>query len=462
MKEPVGEVETIIIGGGISGAAALHRLASEGADVLLLEREPRLGGVIVSERNGAGALIERGPNSIQSGNEYLERLIEELGLADQIVEAESAAANRYVLRDGQMIPVPMNPRALIETSLLSRRAKLRLLRERFVKPVSSEREESVAEFVQRRLGREPLDYGVNPFVSGIYAGRPEELSLRYAFPTMYELEQQYGSLIRGAIRRAKERRQANAGKTPPRKRRMFSFREGISTLPNAIQERWRDRIRTGAEVLRVEWVGEGSGAGWNITARIEGNDQLFRAKRLIVATNAQTAATLFQGLDPVLADRLRRISYPPVAVVSLLYNRSAVQHPLDGFGLLCPEVEGRNVLGVIFASTLFPARAPEETVLLTVFVGGARTAAQALLPPGEIEQTVRKELAELLGAAGEPLSSDVTVWKNAIPQYNLGYGEILAAILSAEQRFPGLHLLGNYRGGISVPDCIRSGMKLEV
>lgn len=458
MKEPVHEVETIIIGGGISGAAALHRLADAGKDVLLLERGAHLGGVIVSERNEFGALIERGPNSIQSGNEYVEQLIGQLELDDEIVEADNAAANRYVLRDGEMIPVPMNPRSLIETSLLSRRAKLRLLRERFVKPAAPEREESVAEFVRRRLGREPLDYGVNPFVSGIYAGRPEELSLRYAFPTMYELEQQYGSLIRGAIRRAKERRQGAAEHPAPRKRRMFSFREGIAALPQAIEKRWRSRVCTNAEVVGVEF----SGGEWGLTTQIEGRERMMRAKRLIVATNAHGAASLLEKLDPTLARALRRVDYPPVAVVSLLYNRAAVQHPLDGFGLLCPEVEKRNVLGIIFSSTIFPNRAPDGSVLLTVFVGGARTPALALLPPKEIEQSVRAELAELLGVSGEPRSCDVAVWKSAIPQYNLGYGEILAAIIDAEARFPGLQLLGNYRGGISVPDCIRSGMKVEV
>lgn len=458
MKEPVREVGTIIIGGGISGGAALHRIASAGKDVLLLERNDRPGGVMVSERNDAGALIERGPNSIQSGNESLERLLEELNLTDRIVEADAAAANRYVLRGGRMISVPMNPRSLIETPLLSGRAKLRLLRERFVKPIAADREESVAEFIRRRLGREPLDYGVNPFVSGIYAGRPEDLSLRHAFPMLYQMEQQYGSLIGGAIRRAKERRRAGATASARPRRRMFSFREGIAVLPNAIAERWKENVRTGAEVLRVERAGE----GWRVTARTEGEDRAFGCRNLVIATNAHAAASLLEGTDPSIARALRRIDYPPIAVVTLLYDRSAVRHPLDGFGLLCPEVEKRQVLGVIFSSTIFPSRAPQNTVLLTVFIGGARMPELALLPLEEIARIARGELAELLGAQGEPRTCDVAVWRNAIPQYNLGYGEILAAIAATEERFPGLHLLGNYRGGISVPDCVQSGMRLEV
>lgn len=451
------EVGTIIVGGGISGATALHRIASAGEDVLLLERGGKLGGVIDSERNGLGALIERGPNSLQSGNEFLERLISELDLTDRIVEADAAAAKRFIVRDGKLVPMPTSPRAFVETPLLSGRAKLRVLREIFIGPARAEREESVAEFVRRRLGREPLDYGVSPFVSGIYAGRAEDLSLIHTFPIMHELEQKHGSLIRGAIRRAKERRRNRiTGDGAAKRRRMFSFREGLGSLPASMEERWRDRIVTDATVERIA----PDESGWNVRAGVNGSEESFRAKNVIVATSAYAAADLLGAIDPDLADALRRVYYPPLAVASLVFDRADVGHPLDGFGFLCPEVEGRRVLGVIFSSTVFPSRVKPGDVLLTAFVGGARNPEAALASHEEIEGDVREELTALLGVTGPPRSVDMSVWEKAIPQYTLGYSNILEAIDSAEKRHAGLHLLGNYRGGVSVPDCVRSGWKL--
>lgn len=448
------EADTIIVGGGISGATALHRLAREGRDVLLLERTDRLGGTIVSERSSAGALIERGPNSLQSGNPVLDLLIDDLGLRDNIVVADKAAANRYVLRDGTLVPVPTNPKALIESSLISGRAKLRLMTEPFRSRRTSEEEESVADFVRRRLGREPLLYGINPFVSGIYAGRPEDLSLRHAFPMLYDLEHEHGSLIRGGMKRMKARRRASAsGETTPPKRRMFSFRDGIASLTTAIADRWTDHIQTGTEATGLAR----DERGWSVSAVIDGEEREFRSRNLILATDAGTAARLTEGIDSDLATALRRIEYPPVAVVTILADRESVRHPLDGFGLLCPEVEGRNVLGVIFSSTIFPNRAPEGNVLLTTFVGGARQPDRALQPESEILASVTDELRELIGYNGNAREIDMAVWRRAIPQYNLGYGLILRGIGRAEERLAGLRLLGNYRGGVSVPDCIASG-----
>ncbi len=456
---------TIIVGGGISGLSALHRLANAGKKVLLLECNRQVGGAMRSVRvevpgTQSSVLIEQGPNTIQSGNEHVEQLIRELGLTDQIVEADKQAANRYVLRNGIPVPVPTNPKALVESSLLSMRAKLRLLREPFVKVAPADREESVAEFVERRLGREPLDYGVNPFVSGVFAGRPEHLSLRYAFPTMYELEQEYGSLIRGGIRRAKKRKQAarnNNVNGPSTKRRMFSFRDGMASLPRRVHEKWSEHVLTEGTVTGIE----PTGSGWNVRAELPDGLQKFRAKNLLLATNAFVAADLTEPFDAHLAETLRTIEYPPIAVASFLVAKKSVAHPLDGFGLLCPEVECRDVLGIIFTSSIFPERAPEGTVLLTVFGGGARNPQLALQSKDAIVEMVGNELRELLGVQEAPMLLDVALWRQAIPQYNLGYGRVLEAIALAETQHPGLTLIGNYRNGISVPDCIQAGMRVE-
>jgi oxygen-dependent protoporphyrinogen oxidase len=226
----------------------------------------------------------------------------------------------------------------------------------------------------------------------------------------------------------------------------------MSDLPNAIARRWEDRVRTGTEVMEIARNGQ----GWLVRTDA-GEDE---ADRLVIATDAATAAGLLGRIDPALATALGSIVYPPVASAVSLYDRSAIAHPLDGFGVLVPELERRNVLGVIFSSTLFPGRAPEGTVALTTFIGGARQPEMALRSREEIERDVYREHGEMLGASAPPRSFDLTVWKRAIPQYNLGYGRILDEIARAERDLPGLHLLGNYRGGVSVGDCVKSAWEM--
>jgi oxygen-dependent protoporphyrinogen oxidase len=334
---------------------------------------------------------------------------------------------------------------------------MRLLREPFIKPAPAEEEESIAQFVLRRLGREFLDYAINPFVSGVYAGRPERLSVRYAFPKLYMLEQEHRSLIRGAIAKGRERKKAKkkGGEEPQAARDragMISFDQGMQTLPRAIGERWQERIRTNVSVDRIE---RRDGI-WHVYS---GSD-VYQAERVVVATHAYAAAELLADIDSELAVTLRRIEYPPVAVAVSLYPRQSVEHPLDGFGVLIPAVERRTILGTIFSSTLFPNRAPEGMVALTSFIGGARQPELALRDRDVIRFELHRELQRTLGISAPPVSVDLKVWQHAIPQYNVGYGEVLRGIEQAERRLLGLHLLGNYRGGVSVADCIKSGWEL--
>jgi oxygen-dependent protoporphyrinogen oxidase len=233
---------------------------------------------------------------------------------------------------------------------------------------------------------------------------------------------------------------------------MISFVDGMQTLPLAIQQRWGERVRTGTAVQTIERAGD----GWRVVA---GGDAV-ETPTLIVATDAFTAADLLAGTDPELAIALRRIEYPPVATAVSMYRRDAIAHPLDGFGLLIPQLERRSILGIIFSSTIYPNRAPEGFVLLTTFIGGARQPELALRSREEIEYDVHRELQRTLGISARPHAFNLNVWPHAIPQYNIGYGEILGAIEQAESRHRGLHLLGNYRGGVSVADCVRSASLL--
>ncbi|MBC8145768.1 MAG: protoporphyrinogen oxidase, partial [bacterium] len=248
-------VATVIIGGGITGAATLHWLASAGDDVVLLEASSAIGGVIASRRNDIGALIESGPNSTLLSEPLLRTLIDQLDLNDELAFANPAAAKRFIVRSGRMVAVPTSVRAIISSDLFSASAKLRVLREPFIPRGAGSVDETIAAFVIRRFGREALDYAANPFVSGVYAGRPEDLSLRHAFPRVFDLEQKYGSVLRGAIARMRDARRERASANrivdapqpvPQLATGLVSFREGMATLPRRIEQKWKANVRTGS------------------------------------------------------------------------------------------------------------------------------------------------------------------------------------------------------------------------
>ncbi len=351
--------------------------------------------------------------------------------------------------------MPLSPPAFLRTPLFSWRTKLGLVREPFIARSPADAEETVADFVRRRLGREFLDYAIEPFVAGIYAGDPELLSVKAAFPRLHALEQNYGSLIRGMILGARERRR-NAEKAK-NTAKSFSFRAGMQALTDALARGVGvERIRCGA---RVERVLRADGGGFIIEAASHGERLTRNARALVLAAPAYEAARLVASLAPGAATALQEIVYPPVASVVSAYWRSEVAHPLDGFGFLAPKVERPRVLGTLFSSSMFDGRAPADVVALTTFVGGRRDPEFAREEPARVSANVRESLQRHLGAR-EPLWSEVTRWERAIPQYALGHLARIAAVESAEQALPGLHFCANYRGGVSVGDCIKSAHAL--
>jgi oxygen-dependent protoporphyrinogen oxidase len=444
-------VSIAIIGGGVTGLAAAYRLTTLGHAVTLYEAGPRVGGVVRTERRD-GFLAEAGPNSLTGPESQVQALFEEIGLASRQMEAAPAARNRFVVRAGRLAALPASPRELLATRAFSLKGKLAILREPFVPAADPSVQESVADFVRRRLGTEFLDYAAGPFVGGIYAGDPAALSVRHALPRLYALERDHGSILRGAL--ARRRALRAAGKSPAGgSGRITSFPAGMSEIPDALAGRLGDRIRTSAP---VQALGR-AGAGWVV--RVSGDEARHDAvvfacpAHVLGSFPAETAGTAR------LAD-LAGISYAPVAVVVLGLRREEVAHPLDGFGVLLPAVERRRVLGVLFSSTLFPGRAPEGYVTLTTFVGGARQPELAALDPDALVRLVRQELDELLGARGEPRFQQVVRWSRAIPQYLLGYGRWLTLMDEIEAANPGLFLAGAYRGGIALADALRSGLEV--
>jgi len=302
--------------------------------------------------------------------------------------------------------------------------------------------------VRRRLGAEFLDYAIEPFVAGIYAGDPDRLSVPAAFPRLAALEQKYGSLIRGQIIGARERRRSaekakNAAVS-------FSFREGMQTLTDALARGLQIDYGVRAAGLRRESDG-------SLVLECERGEERFelRGRSVLLAAPAYEAKQIVARLAPEAATALEAIVYPPVASVASCYRRADVVHPLDGFGFLAPRKESPPILGCLFSSSMFSGRADSSTVLLTTFVGGVRSAPLALRSEEELAASVTAALQGYLGAR-QPLWQVVTRWPQAIPQYTLGHLQRIAAVERAEAAVPGLRLCANWRGGVSVADCIKS------
>ncbi|MFP4158060.1 MAG: protoporphyrinogen oxidase, partial [Opitutales bacterium] len=437
-----------IIGSGISALARAWELRRRGHDCTVLEPAARIGGAIQSVRDGA-YLAEEGPNSIQVNSAAVDAFLCSIpGLEDRVVEAEPAAKKRYIVRGGQLHAVPMGPLQAVTSSLWSIRGRLRVLKEPFVKPIAPGTEESAANFVRRRLGSELYEYAINPLIGGIYAGDPEQLSLRYAFPKLYALEQNHGGLIRGALAKMREGRKNKS--SPPFRKRIVSYQNGLAELPRHLAKALGHRVRTEA---RIEAISIAEGGGWLITT----SGQVEAFDELILTTPAHTLHKL--PFNTEISSRfcaLQSIDYPPVSVLSLAFKRADVAHPLDGFGALVPECENHRILGVLFPSSVFRGRAPDDQVLLTAFVGGERQPQLATADTEDLQALVLEELRELLGVRGEPTFRHHRHWPRAIPQYKIGYGKKLEQIQQIEKDYPGLTLAGNYRTGISLTYCIEA------
>ena len=440
-----------IIGAGISGLAAAHRLDQQGHSVRVLEASGQVGGVIRSE-SSEGFLVEHGPNSIRAGAAGLETLIDALDLHDERVWANDVADTRYVVRDGRPTPLPQSVGAFLTTDLFSARAKARLLAEPFIGRAAAD-EESVARFTKRRLGPEVLNYAVAPFVGGVFAGRPDDLSVQHAFRRLAALEEESGSLLLGAIRRAFASDDDEAPDTPSG---LFSFRNGLQTLPNALADALGDRIRLNAPVQALTH----DGTAWQVTVSPPDARARTRSFDALVCTVPLHRLAGMEIDTPVDLAPLGEVTYPPLSVLALGYERDAIDHALDGFGMLVPPVEDDlDILGSIFSSTLFPGRAPEGHVLLTTFVGGARAPHHATSDAAALQARVARDLDSLLGVDASPVFRRLVHWPHAIPQYELGYGTVKDTFDALEAAHPRLAFAGNYRAGVSVGDALTSGLE---
>ena len=455
------------------------RLRQRGVPVLLLERGPRFGGLIGTVRKN-GFLFDVGPQSLLA-IQPLAAVIEELGLSGKLLRADPRAP-RYILSKGRLVRAPLSPPELIRTSLIGWHTKLRLLGEPFRWTRPPQDDESIAAFVRRKFGENLLANLAAPFVSGVYAGDPEKLSLRSCFPAVHRFEQQYGSVLRGAMKSRRHGHKDHKDSGHPAS--LCNFKRGIPTLTEALTQKLEDSARTGAEVVTIhrrhpDSGGDNSGGpggtdsggpggfgkfdGFDITWTTDNAmTQQLQVLAVVLATPAGRAAKLLAAINPGFAEALLRIEYAPLAQVSSGYRLAQISarmdnRPLRGFGFLVPRTEGMRLLGTVFNSFLFPSRAPdapEPMASFTSFIGGATDPDLPAQSEETIAATVRKEIASVLGIAGVPVAEHVSRWDRALPQYNLGHQRIVTALEDLCANTPGVFLTGNYLSGPAIGSCI--------
>ena len=442
--------KVIVLGAGISGLTTAYLLHNDSYDVTVLEKNDKVGGSIETVIEN-GLLFDRGPNSALETTPLIAQLVEELNLTEQFVYANKKGNKRYIIRNNQLHALPISPPAFIKSRLFSGKAKLRLMKEPFVGKSQDGYYQSIAEFVTRRLGQEFLDYAINPFVAGVYAGNPEDLSIKSAFPKLYALEEEYGGLIVGTIRSIRKRKKRKEQSKQSTK--MISFKDGMKVLPEAIANHLGSKVKLNAEVVSIKKTSDGNyGVTYN-----EGEQSLTLLTDIVLSTiPAYTAGELFSHFNDGLKKHLAAVYYPPVLVLYLVYNKDDIGQTLDGFGFLIPSKEEESFLGAIWNSVIFPNRAEDNKVSFTLFIGGSRNPGFIYDDEEELIKTVKREFEELMKIKGEPIHLAKRFWEKAIPQYTIGYVEHENYFDHFEKDNRGIFLSGNYRGGISVGDCIKN------
>jgi oxygen-dependent protoporphyrinogen oxidase len=450
-----------VVGGGISGLAAAHRLVEldPGCRVELLESRPRLGGVLSTIHEDGFQVEESADNFITTFPWGLD-LCKRLGLTDNLVETNPKVRQTFVIRkgrlhklpDGFLMMAPTRMWPLAATPILSPMGKARAAMEYFIPPRDGDEDESMAGFVRRRLGREVFDRLVEPLVSAVYAADMEKLSVLATMPRFREMEKNHGSLIR-AMRSQMAAGRKKSTESGARYSMFVTLRDGLSSLIDAIAARLPEgAVRLGTPVAGIAPSGE----QWQLSLA-GGSTDCFDA--VILATPSHETARLLKPVDAELSRLVDSVEHSGTAIVTVAYDRDRVAHPMDGAGAVVPAIEKSPILAASFSSQKYTHRAPEDKTLIRVFAGGARHPEMAEMDDDRLKKIVCKELSALLGIRGEPIYTSISHWPGTMPQYHVGHVELVRKIEAGAGKLPGLELAGNAYHGVGIPNCINSGQQ---
>ena len=443
----------IIAGGGLSGLslAWFLRELRPGWEILVLEAGARSGGKAWTIKE-EGFVCEKGVNGVLDNKPSTLALAARLGLDP--LRSNDAARRRFVIRNGQLFQLPVSPLQFLNSKILSFPGRLRVVAEALVSKGDMSKDESLADFARRRLGREAFQYLIDPMATGIYAGDPERLSLRSCFPRIHELERDYGSLIRAMIklqREAKKKGKKGPGAGPGGV--LTSFTTGMNELVDALVRALGPAIRLNSSVASISR----NNNGWRVYLQ-DGKE--FESSHVVLACPAKAVSEVLKETAPDIVKLAKQIHYPPVSIVCMGIKQGTTDNSLNGFGFLAPGVEKRSILGSLWDSSIFPNRAPEGYQLTRTLVGGARAPDLAMLPDSPLLDLVVKEFTELVGLKSGPEFVKIFRWNEAIPQYERGHHALASEIDFALSSYPGLYIRCNWLGGVSLNDSIANSQRL--
>ncbi len=443
------EYPVIIVGAGITGLALGFLLKQEKIPFLILEKKQRSGGIILSHEQD-GYFFDIGPHSAVLDN-ATENFLVACGMKQQVLLPETTSDRRFILRDNTLHELKPHPINFIATSLLSAKGKVRLFAEPFIPKKRNDEEESLHHFIERRLGSEAADYLLNPFIAGIYAGNPKQLSLQAVFPKLAEMEKQHGSIIKALKHYKKENPKAQ-------ERKIFSFKKGLHELTLHLKNILAEHLIEGIEVTEINKFQN----GFQLKAHQQEQTKKFQTEKIVFTAPAYHTSEVVSSLSSQISNLLSKVHYPPVLQLSVGYEKKQIGTASDGFGFLVPEKENKTFLGAIFQSAIFPNRAPKGKASFTLFIGGARN--ENLFQQFSKEKIIAKALKEfqqIMKIKGTPETVFSYKWERAIPQYEMGYVKTQKAITEFEQQNKGIYLAGNYVSGVGLADCIKKALQLK-
>ncbi len=440
------DTEALVIGGGISGLAVAQRLARDGLNVEVWERESRPGGKIQSATRD-GYLTEKSAAMLLNFRPDVTRFVADAGL-ENAKQARADVNHRHVISNGQLKELPMKMGSLVFSDVWSTRGKLRMMLEPFV-PKGGQQDETVSQFITRRLGPEVLDKAMGPYVAGLLASDPDHASARSVLPRLVALEQRYGSIAVGAfVHRVLRRKTATATEA-------FSFRGGMETLARTLVSAEGVRFCGDHAVTGLSRTRD----GWQVVARTAMGEHVVRAAQVVLSTPAYTAGALLREQSAELAGLLNGIEYASMNVVHTGFDRRVIEHPLDGNGFLVQGLNGTPLIGSMWMSSLFDDRVPPGKALLSNYLGGARHPDAVTWNDERLVIAAITALKPLLGIRAEPEMIHVDRHGRALPLYHGNYCGRMQRLQQLLARLPGLHIVANYRGGVAVRDRLACAMQ---